>query len=88
LPQRSAGYPRSPSPTRDPTLSELSTESRRWTETAPATAPDRCHLRTPTKCGAWQDFEIAPTLVRSKNAASQLANSFRVESSTGSVNPG
>ena len=37
LPERSAGYPRSPSPTHDPTLKELSTESRRWTETTPAT---------------------------------------------------
>ena len=37
LPERSAGYPRSPSPTHDPTLKELSTTSRRWTETTPAT---------------------------------------------------
>jgi len=39
LPQRSAGYPRSPSPNIGPTLKELSTESRRWTETTPATEP-------------------------------------------------
>jgi hypothetical protein len=36
LPQRSAGYPRSPSPTHDSTLKELATESRRWTHTTPA----------------------------------------------------
>ena len=39
LPQRSAGYPRSASPTHDTTLKELSMESRRWTETTPATEP-------------------------------------------------
>jgi len=39
LPQRSAGYPRSPSPTYGSTLKELATESRRWTETTWATGP-------------------------------------------------
>ena len=36
MPQRSAGYPRSPFPTHDSTLKELATESRRWTHTTPA----------------------------------------------------
>ena len=44
LPQRSAGYPRSPSPTHDSTRKELATESRRWTDATPAHGRKRCFL--------------------------------------------